>query len=293
LCPGWTSDEPFSACTETQSCGWCFFGFVVLVGVGVGVAVLVGDLLGDGVVVGDLLGDGDVLVGDGLGLVEGGTVGEVVGLVVLELLELLLCVGLLCVGLLCVGLLCVGPALDEAVVVGLVVVGLVVAGSVVVVRLIDGSTLAEADLRGVVVPVGELVVGVTLADGELPVEEALELGVVLWLVLAESLALPLIGRSGLAAAWLTLRCRPLYSPRCLPAWCLETWWTSASSRIAALGRVAQAPLTIGFPPSTTCVVVSPKASVLEARSTNPVKAPSATGRTSRTLAVLTFTTPTL
>ncbi len=63
--------------------------------------------------------------------------------------------------------------------------------------------------------------------------------------------------------------------------------------IAALGRVAQEPLTIGGPPSTTRYVVIPKASVLDARSTNPVKAPSATGRTSRTLAVLTFTTPTL
>jgi hypothetical protein len=231
----------FSACTETQSCGPCF-GWVVLVGDGVGVGVLVGDLLGDGVFVGDLLGDGDVLVGDGLGLVEAGTVGEVVGLVVLVLLELLLGLGvaLLVLLVLLLGraladvlLLCVGSALDEldeAVVVGLVVVGSEV------VRLTDGSTLAEDDLLGVVVPAGELLVGElvfgelvfgeALADGELLVEEALELGVVLWLVpllvvvlelgLAESLALPLIGRSGLAA-WLTLRCFPLYSARCLPA----------------------------------------------------------------------------
>jgi hypothetical protein len=276
---------------------------VVLVGDGVGVGVLVGDLLGDGVLVGDLLGEGDVLVGDGLGLVEAGTVGEVVGLVDLLLLELLLGLGVALPDLLVLSLgrmladvllLCVGSALDEAVVIGLVVVGSVV------VRLTDGSTVAEAELRGLVVPdgellAGELVVGVTLADGELVVEEALELGVVLWLVLvlAESLVLPLIGRSGLPAAWLTLRCRPLYSARCLPAWCLETWRTSESSRIAALGRVAQDPLTIGGPPSTTRYVVIPKASVLDARSTNPVKAPSATGRTSRTLAVLTFTTPTL
>jgi len=240
LCPGWTSDEPFSACTETQSCGSCFFGLVVLVGDGVGVGVLVGDLLGVGVLVGDLLGDGDVLVGDGLGLVEAGTVGEVVGVVDLVLLVLLLGLGvaLLVLLVLLLGraladvlLLCVGSALDEAVVVGLVVVGSEV------VRLTDGSTVAEADLRGLVVPAGELlagvlvfgalVVGVTLADGELLAEEALELGVVLRLVpllvvvlvlgLAESLVLPLIGRSGLAAAWLTLRCRPLYSARCLPA----------------------------------------------------------------------------
>jgi hypothetical protein len=206
LCPGWTSDELFSAWTETQSCGSLFFGLVVLVGDGVGVGVLVGD----GVFVGDLLGEGDVLVGDGLGLVEAGTVGEVVGLVDLLLLELLLGLGVALPELLVLLLgralddvlsLCVGSALDEAVMVGLVVVG-----SVVVVRLADGSTLAEADLRGVVVPVGELLVA-----------EALELGVVL--VLAESLALPVIGRSGLAAAWLTLRCRPLYSPRCLPTCC--------------------------------------------------------------------------
>jgi hypothetical protein len=213
---------------------------VVLVGDGVGVGVLVGDLLGDGVLVGDLLGEGDVLVGDGLGLVEAGTVGEVVGLVDLLLLELLLGLGVALPDLLVLSLgrmladvllLCVGSALDEAVVIGLVVVGSVV------VRLTDGSTVAEAELRGLVVPdgellAGELVVGVTLADGELVVEEALELGVVLWLVpllvvvlvlgLAESLVLPLIGRSGLPAAWLTLRCRPLYSARCLPAWCLET-----------------------------------------------------------------------
>jgi hypothetical protein len=235
----------FSACTETQSCGSCFFGLVDFVGDGVGVGVLVGDLLGDGVFVGDLLGDGDVLVGDGLGLVEAGTVGEVVGLVVLVLLELLLGLGvaLLVLLVLLLGraladvlLLWVGSALDEAVVVGLVVVGSEV------VRLTDGSTLAEDDLVGVVVPagellagelvfgelvLGELVVGVALADGELLVEEALELGVVVWLVpllvvvlvlgLAESLVLPLIGRSGPAAAWLTLRCFPLYSARCLPA----------------------------------------------------------------------------
>jgi hypothetical protein len=171
-------------------------------------------------------------------------------------------------------LLRVGSAL-----VGLVVVGLVLVGVVLVDLLADGSTLADADRRGVVVPVGELVVGVTLAEAEPlvvdpPVEEALELGLVLPLVLVE--------------AWRALWCRLAGLLRC---WLADR--TAESSRIAALGRLAQAPFTIGGPPSFTRSAVAPKASALDARSTNPAKAPSAIGRTSRTLAFLTSRTPTL
>ena len=56
-------------------------------------------------------------------------------------------------------LLRVGSAL-----VGLVLVGWCSPGWCCVDLLADGSTLADADRRGVVVPVGELVVGVTLAE---------------------------------------------------------------------------------------------------------------------------------
>jgi hypothetical protein len=271
-----------------------------LVGLGVGV----GDLVG----LGDLVGDGDVLVGDGLGLVLVGDgvgvvlVGDGVGLVVfvgdvLGLAVLLVLVPVLGLG---VALFDVLPLLVGRTVADVLLlrVGVALVGSVLAGRLADGSTLADADAdrRGVVVPAGELLVGVPLADGDPSVEEALELGLVLPpvvlavpdgltvpLPLVEALPLP-AGRCGLVVA-----CRAL---RCLPRWWLAVR-TAESSRIAALGRLAQAPFVIGGPPSDTRIVVAPKASAPDARSTNPAKAPSANGRTSRTLAVLTFTTLTL
>ena len=300
-CRGRTSDELVSAWTETQSCGSCFFGFVVLVGLGVGVGVLVGDgdvLVGDGfglVLVGD--GVGVVLVGDGVGLVVFVDVGDAVGVVVLLVLEPVLGLG---VALLDVLPLLVGVAVADVLL--LRVGAALVVVPVLVGRLADGLTLADADRRGVVVPAGELLVGVPLADGDPPVEEALELGLVLPLVLAvpDALTVPLAlvealplpaDRCVLVAACRALRCRPADLP-----WCWLAVRTAESSRIAALGRLAQAPLVIGGPPSFTRIVVAPKASAPyapDARSRNPAKAPSANGRTSRTLAVLTSTTLTL
>lgn len=299
-CRGRTSDELVSAWTETQSCGSCFFGFVVLVGLGVGVGVLVG--------LGDLVGDGDVLVGDGVGVVLVGDgvgvvfvdVGDAVGVVVLLVLEPVLGLG---VALFDVLPLLVGVAVADVLL--LRVGAALVVVPVLVGRLADGLTLADADRRGVVVPAGEVLVGVPLADGDPPVEEALELGLVLPLVLAvpdaltaplalvEALPLP-ADRCGPVAACRALRCRPADLPWCWLA--VLAVRTAESSRIAALGRLAQAPFVIGGPPSPTRIVVAPKASAPyapDARSTNPAKAPSANGRTSRTLAVLTFTTLTL
>ncbi|MGH3402315.1 MAG: hypothetical protein ACRDRJ_07350 [Streptosporangiaceae bacterium] len=262
--------------------------------VGVGVLVGLGDFVGDGdVLVGD--GLGLVLVGDGVGLVVFVDVGDVLGLVVLLVLVPVLGFGvtLFDVLALLVGvtvadvlLLRVGSALVGLVLVGLVLVDLLADGSTL---LVDGLTLADADRRGVVVPVGELVVpvgelvvGVTLAEVDPPVEEVLELGLVLPLVLAVPLALVVVAA-----------CRALW---CRPAGLLRCWlagWIAEASRTAALGRLAQAPFTIGGPPPLTRSAVAPKASALDARSTNPAKAPSAIGRTSRTLAFLTSTTLTL
>lgn len=259
-------------------------GFGVLVGVGVGVGDLL-VLVGVGVGVGDLLvlvgvgvgvGVLVVLVGDGVGVVVFVDVGEVLGveLLLVEVLVLGLGVALFDVLLLCVGV-------D-------------VVGSEVVDLLADGSTLADADadLRAVVVLVGELLVFV---------EDVPELGLALPLVLllvepvglAVSLALPealaeelppRIGRCDLVVACRALRCR---------AGDLVPGRTTEATRMPALGRLAQAPFTIGGPPPFTSRAVAPNAVVLDPRSTNPVKAPTTTGRTSRTLAVLTNTTLTL
>jgi hypothetical protein len=266
---------------------------VVLVGVGVGLGDLL-VLVGVGVGVGDLLvlvgvgvgvGVLVVLVGDGVGVVVFVEVGEVLGVVLLLVEELLLGLG---VALFDVLLLCVGVD---------------VVGSELVDLLADGSTVADADadLLWVVVPVGELVVGVTLAEPDrlvfvddgpevglaLPLVLVVPVGLAVPLALPETLAEelpPRIGRCEPVAAWRALRWR---------AGDLVPGRMTESSRMPALGRLAQAPFTIGGPPPFTSRVVAPNALALDARSMNPVKAPTTTGRTSRTLAVLTTTTLTL
>ena len=137
-------------------------------------------LVGDGV--------GVVLVGDGVGLVVFVDVGDVVGVVVLLVLVPVLGLG---VTLFDVLPLLVGVAVADVLL--LRVGAALVVVPVLVGRLADGLTLADADRRGVVVPAGELLVGVPLADGDPPVEEALELGLVLPLVLAvpDALTVPL------------------------------------------------------------------------------------------------------
>jgi len=259
---------------------------VVLVGVGVGVGDLL-VLVGVGVGVGDLLvlvgvgvgvGVLVVLVGDGVGVVVLVEVGEVLGLLLVEVLLLGLAVALFDVLLLCVGVEVVGSELVDL--------------------LADGSAVADADadLRGVVVALDE-------GDRLVFVEDVPELGLALPLVLvlvlvvpvglAVSLALPetlaeelppRIGRCDPVVAWRALRWR---AGDLVPDRMTEV------SRTPALGRWAQAPLTIGGPPPFTSRVVAPNAVALDPRSTNPVRTPTTTGRTSRTLAVLTNTTLTL
>lgn len=244
---------------------------LVLVGVGVGVGDLL-VLVGVGVGVGVLV----VLVGDGVGVVVLVEVGEVLGLLLVDVLLLGLAVALFDVLLLCVGVEVVGSELVDL--------------------LADGSAVADADpdLRGVVVALDE-------GDLLVFVEDVPELGLALPLVLvlvvlvglAVSLALPetlveelppRIGRCDPVVAWRALRWRDgdLVPDRMTDV-----------SRTPALGRLAQAPFTIGGPPPFTSRVVAPNAAALDPRSTNPVRAPTTTGRTSRTLAVLTNTTLTL
>lgn len=243
---------------------------LVLVGVGVGVGDLL-VLVGVGVGVGVLV----VLVGDGVGVVVLVEVGEVLGLLLVDVLLLGLAVALFDELLLCVGVEVVGSELVDL--------------------LADGSAVADADpdLRGVVVALDE---GDLLVFVEVP-ELGLALPLLLVLVvpvgLAVSLALPealaeelppRIGRCDPVVAWRALRWRDgdLVPDRMTDV-----------SRTPALGRLAQAPFTIGGPPPFTSRVVAPNAAALDPRSTNPVRAPTTTGRTSRTLAVLTNTTLTL
>ena len=60
-----------------------------------------------------------------------------------------------------------------------------------------------------------------------------------------------------------------------------------SSRTADFGRLEQAPLRIGGGPPSRIVAVAANAAGLALSRTNPVNAPSATGRTTRDLPVVT------
>jgi hypothetical protein len=274
-CPGRTREEPVSGCTDVHSCGVFFFGGgggeVLGGGLGLFVVVFVGLGLGlplDGfglALVLDGFGLGLLLVGDGL--VDGGLV----------------------VGLAEVGLL-VGLALDvfEAELLGRALVGLSLGVELVLWLLPDGVGRAEDEVLEP--PLG---VGVALTD-VLPVMVGVTVADELWLTVAVADGTPLSEADPLAdgdpldgdpldGVWLD-------GDWLDGVWLDGDWPGAASSRIADLGRLAQAPFTIGGPPSRWLATVAANTAGLEASNAKPVNVPSATGRTSRPLAVRTGTT---
>jgi hypothetical protein len=287
--PGRTREALDSAWTDTQSCGFFFVGggVVDLLGVGVGVGVLL--VLPDGLGLADLvLGGvlfGLVLLVLGLGLAE----------LEVDLLGLGVAVFFVVLGL--------GDADADAVEL-CVLVGFALDGAVA--DRLEGAALAELDrCVGVALADEEWPVPDGTAEGEWPTDaladglllaEALARGAVL-LGVAEpepELAVPL---AEAAAFCRVARCLAL----CLLAVCLRgacdfarscvpAGRAAESSSAAADGRFAQAPLTIGGPPSRIRKLVEAKASELNDSSRKPVTAPSATGFTSRLFAALTGTT---